>query len=413
MSDQFAPISRGERIELIDVLRGLAVGGILIGNMQWFSAYGFAPASVTATWPIADQVTQFLVHFFVEGKFYSVFSFLFGFGFALQITRAAERGDTRATVFKRRLAWLFVIGVLHATLLWYGDILSVYAVMGFILVLFRNRKDRTLLKWALGFIILPVLTYALLFILFKSFAPADVAATVSGAQADMYRQTIETIPNSTWREVVSGYNLQGLAGRWIGLVVQMRLPKILAMFLMGFYAYRRGFFEDLSTHRTTVRNVLIYGLSIGLILNVVFAALAGNEAPFPPSAGALVGVIAYAFGVPALALGYIAAVTLLWQTRVRGLISLVAPVGRMALTNYLMHTVVCVVIFYGYGFGFFGKIGPLAVTLIAIGIFLLQIPLSTLWLRYFAYGPMEWIWRQLTYRKRLPLRVAQSRTAPA
>ena len=120
MSNQIRPISLPERIEVLDVLRGLAVCGILIGNMQWFSGYGMMPPGLAAQIPLADQITRFLVHFFVEGKFYSIFSFLFGFGFALQISRAEERGDTRASVFKRRLTWLLVIGLLHAFLLWAG-----------------------------------------------------------------------------------------------------------------------------------------------------------------------------------------------------------------------------------------------------------------------------------------------------
>src|SRR5437016_12239258 len=139
---QISPISLQERIEILDVLRGLAVCGILIGNLQWFSGYGMMPRALAQqSMTVADQVTHFLVHFFVEGKFYSIFSFLFGFGFALQIARAEERGDTRASVFKRRLTWLLVIGLLHAFLLWAGDILSVYALMGFLLILFRKKTD--------------------------------------------------------------------------------------------------------------------------------------------------------------------------------------------------------------------------------------------------------------------------------
>src|SRR5690349_5150374 len=134
-ASSIGPITQGERINVVDVLRGLAVGGILIGNMQWFSGYGMMPPTLAATAPIADQITNFLVHFFIEGKFYSIFSLLFGFGFALQIARAEERGDLKASVFKRRLFWLLVIGLLHAYLLWAGDILSIYALMGFILIL--------------------------------------------------------------------------------------------------------------------------------------------------------------------------------------------------------------------------------------------------------------------------------------
>ena len=150
---------------------------------------------------------------------------------------------------------------------------------------------------------------------------------------------------------------------------------------------------------------MIYGLTLGIIGNAVFSVIAGNEAPFPPSLAGLGGVITYAFGVPALALGIIALVTILWQKEAwHGLLSFLAPVGRMALTNYLVQTVVCVTIFYGYGFGQFGKIGATTGTLLALGIFVVQIVISKLWLKSFEYGPMEWIWRQLTYGKRLNLR---------
>src|SRR5918993_1219319 len=144
---QISPVSLQERIEILDVLRGLAICGILIGNVQWFSGYGMMPESVAQQSPVADRITHFLVHFFVEGKFYSIFSFLFGFGFALQIARAEERGDRTASLFKRRLFWLLIIGLLHACLLWAGDILSVYAATGFVLILFRKKTDRSLLEW--------------------------------------------------------------------------------------------------------------------------------------------------------------------------------------------------------------------------------------------------------------------------
>src|SRR5215217_1488011 len=143
---EFTPISSQERIEILDVLRGLAVCGILIGNVQWFSGYGMLPPSLEAQTPLYDQITRFLVHFLVEGKFYSIFSFLFGFGFALQIARAEERGDTNASLFKRRLFWLLIIGLLHAYLLWAGDILSIYALIGFVLILFRRKSNGSLIK---------------------------------------------------------------------------------------------------------------------------------------------------------------------------------------------------------------------------------------------------------------------------
>jgi uncharacterized protein len=412
MVSQVSPVPRQERIEILDVLRGLAVCGILIGNMQWFSGYGMMPHALARQSPAADQMTHFLVHFFIEGKFYSIFSFLFGFGFALQISRAEERGDLKASVFKRRLFWLLLIGLLHAYLLWAGDILSIYAAMGFLLILFRRKMSSSLLKWAFALLMIPILTYILFYILFVAFAPPETASKVEAAQLVFWNETVTKVPQSSYLEILTGYNLNLIVGRYLSLLFEMRLPKLLAMFLLGCYAYRRGFFKDLHSHRPFIRRVLIYGLILGLVGNVAFAALAGKEAVLPPTPAGIAGVVSYAFGVPALALFFIALVATLWQKAAwRRLLTFLAPVGRMALTNYLLQTVICVLIFYGYGLGQFGRFGARAATLLALAIFLLQVLLSALWLKYFAYGPMEWIWRQLTYRRRLNLRLKRQPAA--
>ena len=405
------PISLTERIAILDVLRGLAVCGILIGNLQWFSGYGFMPPVLAQQGPFSDQVTHFLVHFFVEGKFYSIFSFLFGFGFALQIERAEKRGDLKASFFKRRLFWLLIIGLLHAYLLWAGDILSIYALMGFLLLLFRKKTNDSLLKWVCVLLAIPILTYLLLYILFVAFAPPEAATMLKGAQVEFWNEAVSKVQQSSYLQIVTDFNLKYVVGRYASLLFEMRLPKLLAMFLLGFYAYRRGFFQYLPPHRLFIRRVLLYGLILGLVGNVAFAALAGKEAVLPPSLAGIAGVISYAFGVPALALFYIALVATLWQDSAwRRRLGILAPVGRMALTNYLLQSVICVLIFYGYGFGQFGRFGAGAATLIALAIFLFQVVVSALWLNYFSYGPMEWIWRQLTYRQRLNLRLKRQHT---
>ncbi|HLG13492.1 MAG TPA: DUF418 domain-containing protein [Blastocatellia bacterium] len=411
VESQISPVSLQERIEILDVLRGLAVCGILIGNMQWFSGYGMMPPSVARQGPIGDQITHFLVHFFVEGKFYSIFSFLFGFGFALQIARAEERGDLKASLFKRRLFWLLVIGLLHAYLLWAGDILSVYALMGFVLVLFRKKTNGPLLKWAFGLLVVPILTYVLLYILFVAFVSPEAVAKLDAAQIGFWNESVKKVSRGSYLQIITDFNLNYIVGRYASLLLEMRLPKILAMFLLGFYAYRRGVFNDLSGHRPFIRRVFVYGLILGLVGNFAFAAFAGAEAVLPPSPAGIVGVISYAFGVPALALFFIGLVATLWQRAAwRRLFVFLAPVGRMALTNYLLQTVICVLIFYGYGFGQFGRFGATTATLIALAIFMCQILMSALWLKYFSYGPLEWIWRQFTYRRRLDLRLKRQPT---
>lgn len=402
--NRISPVSIRERIEILDVLRGLAVGGILVGNMQWFSGYGFAPEAIAAAAPLADRVTHFLVHFFIEGKFYSIFSFLFGFGFALQIARAAERGDTKAALFKRRLFWLLVIGVLHAYLLWAGDILSIYALLGFVLLLFRRKSDAALLKWAFALMTVPILTYLVFYGLFAVYVPPESLAEFDAGKLDFWNAAVARVRQGSYFEIISGFNLNYIVGRYAGLIFEMRLPKILAMFLLGFYAYRKGFLQNPAAHQPFIRRVLIYGLAFGLSANVAFAWLAGKEAVFPPTLAGIAGVITYGFGVPALALGIIALAATLWQKAAwRRLIALFAPAGQMALTNYLLHSILCLTIFYGYGFGQFAQVGAFRATVLALGIFTLQIFLSALWLKYFAYGPLEWIWRQLTYRQRINL----------
>jgi uncharacterized protein len=405
--NEIGPVSLHDRIDVLDVLRGLAVGGILIGNMQWFSGYGFMPDILAAQAPFADRAAHFLVHFFVEGKFYSIFSFLFGFGFALQIARAEERGDANASLFKRRLAWLLVIGLLHAFLLWAGDILTIYALVGFVLLLFRRKTDAALLKWACGLMIVPIFSYLLIFGLFNAFVPAESLARFGEGRLEFWQDAVRRVQQGSYLEIITGFNLNYIVGRYLGLIFDMRLPKILAMFLLGFYAFRRGFFQNPEAHQPFIRRVLIYGLALGLAGNLAFAALAGKEAVMPPTLAGIGGVVTYAFAVPALALFFIALIVTLWQKAAwRAPLAVLAPVGRMALTNYVLQSIICVTIFYGYGFGRFGRIGALAGTLLALGIFVLQILISSLWLKYFAYGPLEWIWRQLTYRKRINLRLA-------
>lgn len=405
--NSFRPVVSEKRIEVLDALRGLSILGILIANIQFFSGNALMPVFMSEQSAFVNKIAQFLICFFVLGKFYSVFSFLFGFGFALQIARAKERGDIKASFFKRRLFWMLVIGLLHAYLIWAGDILSIYAVTGFFLILFRNRQDKTLLKWAFGLLAFPILSYALVYVLSAAFASTETAI-----QPGVEKQTAEwnglvnILGQGTFLQILD-FNVRGLMPfRYVGLFMEMRLPKILAMFLLGVYAYRCGLFNNIAAHKDFIRRVMLRGFILGVTGNALLAVLLLIDVrSTTPSLSGLAATVAYAFGVPAMALFYIALIVTLWQTRnaLRGLLSHLVPVGRMALTNYLLQTLISVSIFYGYGAGQFGKHGVASATLIAFIIFFLQIPFSALWLNYFSYGPMEWIWRQLTYRQRLPI----------
>jgi uncharacterized protein len=397
------PIELNERIEIVDVLRGSAICGILLGNIQWFAGFFILPEVLREQTPFADQIAQFLIHFFIDGKFYSIFSFLFGFGFALQIERAERRGDSRAELFRRRLFWMLVIGLLHAFLLWFGDILSIYALMGFLLVRFRRSDNRIVLRWALGLLLAPIGVYILIYAVYKLFftPAAPDAQTAVGS----YREIVDIISTANYPTMFLVNLAVGVPTRCASLFYEMRFTKILGMFLLGLYTYRAGILQNISAHMILIRRVFWYGLIFGLAGNSILAILELREVYQPPTPLGIVQSFGYSIGVHSLALCYIAGIALLYQTKSwRFMLSILAPVGRTALTNYLLQTIVCCFLFYGYGFGLFGKIGATTAVVLSFVIFGAQILFSHVWLKFFSYGLMEWIWRRLTYRRKMRLR---------
>jgi len=182
------------------------------------------------------------------------------------------------------------------------------------------------------------------------------------------------------------------------LFATVRFPKVLGMFLLGLWTVRTGIALSPSAHRDTLVRWRLLGWGVGLPANLI-AAWAIEHWPYlPPSVGGLLGVVMQAVGVPMLALGYASTVVLLVIDG-RRFITVFAPVGRMALTNYLMHSIICITLSYGFGFGLWWRVGASTAMAIAIAIIGLQIPLSAWWLSRYRFGPVEWIWRRLTYAR--------------
>lgn len=399
-----SPITQSERIEIVDVLRGMAICGILLGNIQWFAGFFILPEALREQTPVADQIAQFLIHFLVDGKFYSIFSFLFGFGFALQIERAEQRGDSEAKLFRRRLFWMLVIGLLHAFLLWFGDILSIYALMGFLLVRFRRSGNRRILRWAFGLLLAPIVVYILIYTVYQLFFTPATAPDAQTA-VNSYREIVDIISTANYPMMFLVNLAVGIPTRLASLFYEMRFTKILGMFLLGLYTYRAGILQNISANKVLIKRVFWYGLIFGLAGNSILSILELSNVYQPPTPLGIVQSIGYSIGVHSLALCYIAGISLLYQKKPwQFALSILAPVGRMALTNYLLQTIICCFLFYGYGFGWFGKIGAANAVLLSFAIFCGQILFSRIWLKFFSYGLMEWIWRQLTYRRKISLR---------
>jgi uncharacterized protein len=387
---------------VLDVLRGVAVGGILLANTFVFFGLFLIPPERAAGFSShnLDRVIEFVEHVLVEGKFYSIFSFLFGIGFGLQLARG---GDAAVSRFRRRLRVLLLIGAVHALLIWAGDILLLYALLGFSMPWFAKKDARSLLRWTAGLLATPTILYL----------AALAAWTISGAQAAPPGPRGPGVPPEVFaRFVAMGTggaadaligNLLFFVGRWVDLFVSVRFPKVLGMFVLGLWAVRQGIATDLKAHLPRLRRWRAAGLTIGLTANVI-AALALLRWPYlPPSLGGLLGVVAQAIGFPVLAIGYASTIAIAFGHASR-LLGVFGPVGRMALTNYLMHSVICVTLSYGFGLGLWWRIGAATTWLVAIAIIAVQVPLSRWWLANYQYGPAEWVWRRLTYGVPLPMR---------
>ncbi len=413
MSDSAAkritgPIEPERRLYSVDMVRGFALFGVLLVNMYNFGAS--SPLDWTA--PI-DELAFSIKRFFFETKSWRLFSFLFGFGFALQMLRAEQRGSRFLPFYLRRLAVLLGIGMGH-TLLTGPSILSYYAWLGLILVLFRKVPSTVLL-----------VVSAILIMAFP--AGNAVTSLLKGPQEvpslEVRRErSRERLEERRQSDVVSVGSIGDIVAENAPMILvtpftDLRGPEsalpTFAMFLLGLYAGRRRIFHDVEAHHQLIRRVFVWGLSIGLLamtgerilyLTVGYSVFSGVQETTIPLQ--FLGDILFAFGSTVLCLGYAAAITLAthhgsWKR----ILAPLGAVGRLALTVFLVQTLMYTTLFYGYGFGQAFRIGPAAVTAYAMLFFAIQIVACVWWLRHFRFGPMEWLWRSLSYLQVQPIRL--------
>lgn len=400
----FSPVKPSERYVILDALRGFALLGICLANYPEFSLYTFQPADVAASMPSAgvDRIVRFLQYVFIDGKFYTLFSLLFGMGFSIIISHAEQKGDGAFRLFYRRMTVLLVIGFLHLMFIWSGDILMLYALMGMVLPLFRNVSNRKMLSWAAFFLVLPVVVDTLTQIFGISLSAPAVEA--QWYYCRKYGITEENF--GYWLRDADSYAqvfqflIQGALVRVQEFVDGNRYFKVLGLFLIGYYIGRQKMYADLSSHRHLLRCVSVIGFSVGLPLSVVYAWSAVDGHPLGNAAHSLL----YVVSVYPLGFAYMSSLCLLYLRSSRSAIwrALAAP-GRMALTNYICQSALGMFLFYGIGFGLGAGVGLSQTELIALTVFILQTFFSHLWLHYCLFGPLEWIWRMLNYGKPLKL----------
>lgn len=377
-----------ERIDVIDVIRGFALFGILVVNILafssvWYASGYIAPGGRTAL----EAALSFVVSALFELKFYLLFSFLFGYSVTLQMQSAEKAATAFLPRMLRRQAGLFAIGAFHAVLLFHGDILTTYAVLGLFLLALRNRSDRALLRLALVLIVVTAVFWLALAALQYAAPVSDETALFTAGAA---------VALAAWRggpvEIITQH-LVSLAD-FLPVLLLLQGPCALAMFLAGFVAGRRQIFSRPEVYRPRLVMALRAGLAAGLPGSLFYAAATQF---MPGTATETVALALLIVTAPFLTLAMLAALLMRFGSTPAGwLRQRLASAGRMALSGYLLQSLICALIFHGYGLRLVDRLDIAAVLAIAVVIFAVQLVLAHAWCGRFRYGPMEWLLRAVT-----------------
>jgi uncharacterized protein len=414
------PTPSGDRIVALDILRGFALLGILFVNITGYSGIWFGSQEWTG---FADQAVQGFMQFFARSKFISMFAMLFGIGFAMQIARLEDKTGHYLWTYGRRLLVLYLFGMAHLVL--GSDIINWYAICGALLLLFRRVSLQALLLWALLLMPLPSLQLTIVSTLATAETPSQVLEEAEQIEPQTNQlvedQNEDTDSDFGWNRYIGEraasvysdgdlsevltYNIQYEVHRrtssWVNYLWDL-VP--LTMMLVGVFIGRRKILERIHEEIPLLRKVFWIGLGFGIAGTWYSQVLAGWATMIDWVWFA--SNVLFTLAAWSLALGYGAGIVLLIQREFwKKCLAPLQAVGRMALTNYLLQTLICTTLFNAYGLGLYGKVGPAAAALLAIAIYLVQVALSSLWTRYFRFGPAEWLWRSATYGRLQPMRI--------
>ncbi|MCD4692741.1 MAG: DUF418 domain-containing protein, partial [Calditrichales bacterium] len=363
------PIEPKQRIEILDILRGFALLGIIFNNMLYFSGYSFMPfdnLKQIINFSLNESIYSFL-DFIIRAKFYTLFSILFAVGFYLQFNKYREDSIDFLKTYRRRIFILLIIGFIHS-LIWFGDILLTYSIIAFILILFRNARTKNILRWALFFMLLPLLLDLTVFPFVQ--APDVISAENTAAVAhviypDMAPEVvINTFQNGAITELFF-LNIHNIVWKYLSYIPSGGLLKILGIFLFGYYFASIGFF----TNKNKSNSLLISSLIIGLLATISAKILGGNVYQFPPTLPNILYKFLLTAGQIFMCIFYIISIFKIAQTSIgKRVLNHLIPVGRMALSNYLFQTIIMITIFYNFGFNLIGRIGLIPIMGIVLTI---------------------------------------------
>jgi uncharacterized protein len=392
-----------DRIAIVDILRAVALFGIVINHAALSFLAGQEPFPDFNEFGPLDHIVSDAAELLTFGKFFAIFSFLFGLSFAIQLDSAARKGSAFSGRFAWRLTILFVIGFVHS-IFFSGDVLLIYAVLGFVLIACRKWKNRTLL--ITGMILVLNLPGLLLGLAFVSAPTPSVEQQQSNQQMqerfqEQAKDQYRIKQSGTLAELAQTNLTQSMINKAIFMIFTGRLWITFGYFLLGLWAGRVLLFEETQTNRDFFQRLLLWSGIPAAITSVIH--LVHQPVPGEASLINMLSFFAFTTQQATLAMFILSAVTLIyWRNPGVALFSKLAATGRMGLTVYLLQTAFGITLFFGIGFGLLGKIGVAASVASGIGFFFLEILFAQWWLQRFNMGPFEWLWRSLTYLKIQP-----------
>jgi uncharacterized protein len=397
-------IPQNARIQTIDQIRGFALLGILIFNIQTYTFFAFLRPeqvySLDLDQPENYGPLQFLISLLVKGQFYTIYSFLFGLGFYLMWQKNNQSGLNADKLFKRRLLSLLLIGLIHAFVFWFGDILHKYALLGFSLIYFNRKSVTYLLKWVAGLLVAMIIIQLILAI-FLPVTPQSIIE--SDKEFDkVIMEVFDTWKNGSLLEVISLQKL-GVAMGWFKAISSgmISLIHFEIMFLLGLVIGKMNIFQRFDELREQLTKWALIAIPVGLTLKAisVLDTLQIQLLPNEPTWEIFIKNISESIGSLLLTGVYLVLLTALLNRHSSKLQTWIANTGRLGLTNYLAQTLICMLLFYGYALGLGGKITLFQSLIAAISIYIFQVIYSNIWFKYYKIGPMEKLWRRMTYGK--------------
>lgn len=404
-SDLLKPTSSSERVVSMDILRGVAVLGILMMNIQSFAMPSVAYSNPTAFEKFTgnDLWVWVVSHVFADQKFMAIFSMLFGASIVM-LSQKARKDNLRSTDLQnRRFIFLALIGLLHAYFIWYGDILFLYAVCGFFMFSFRSKKTKVQIRAGITFLIIG----SLISLLIGYTTPLWEVGEYEATKAEMWMPSAPSVNEeidfytNTWERQFL-YRAPQAFQMQTAVFIFETFWRISGLMLIGMALFKRRVFKAKQSVKYYSK-MIGYGLGLGLPLVVIGTILDFNYDWDFKLSFFYFSQFNY-WGSVLMALGYIGVIMLMTKASTRSFLAQkIAAVGRTALSTYLLQSIICGIIFYGHGLALFGDLDRSAQAVFVLGIWVFNIAFANIWLYFFRYGPFEWLWRSLTYGKIQPL----------